>query len=275
MLYPLMTDIRVMTFNTAAGNPKITTAQRDMLALPFYREVLEDAAGAPILALQEVGPEQARALKDAAAGGRFALIAIARPGQGNALLVPARYEVLSRRSRFFLASQLRALGAAIGRTLRRRERLNVRQYLELRMWSCARLADRASGVELTVFNTHLSGEGALRLAQARALLRRVHRARERGPVILAGDLNVRAGGGADAAVRALFAPLADMAPAAVDPRRPAIDWILAAGFEAVSARLYTDGALSLPGSPTAELVSDHYAKEAVLRPAGRGRPQPK
>lgn len=268
-------DIRVITFNTAVGNPKITTAQRDFLALAFYREIFDGASAAAILALQEVGDEQAAALDAAAAtpDARFTLVRIQRPKQGNALLIPGRYDVLSRRSRYFVASQLRAFAGASWRALRRRSPLNYRQYLELRMWSSASLADQATGREFTVFNTHLSGEAPLRLAQARSLLERVHRARARGPVILAGDLNVRAADTgtseaavANAAVRALFAPLQDMAATAVDPRRPAIDWILAAGFEPVVARLYTDDDLSLPGSPTAELVSDHYAKEAVLRP---------
>lgn len=267
--------LRVITFNTAVGNSKIKTAQRDFLTLPFYREVFEGQPGAAILALQEVGSEQARALDEVAADAeaRFTLVRIQRPGQGNALVIPDRYTMLSRRSRYFLLSQARALAGAVWRALRRRAPLNHRQYLELRMWSMARLADQLTGRELTVFNTHLSGEPPLRLAQARTLLRRVHRAREAGPVILAGDLNVRATGDAasaaataDAAVRDLFAPLRDMAAGAVDPRRPTIDWILAVGFEPVSARLYTDDSLSLPGSPTAELVSDHYAKEALLRP---------
>lgn len=267
-------DIRVITFNTAVGNPKIRTSQEAFLQLPFYREIIDDAPGAAVLALQEVGPEQAEALTRAAAGGRFALVRIARPGQGNALLIPARFAVLRKRSRFFLASQLMALAKALWPALTRRAKLNLRQYLELRMWSVARVRDGASGRELTVFNTHLSGEPALRLAQARALLRRVHRARRAGPVVLAGDLNVRASAAAnpvankaDAAIRELFEPLQDMAVAARDSPRPAIDWILAAGFRPVAARLYTGEQLSLPGSPTAELVSDHYAKEAVLRPS--------
>lgn len=275
-----ITDLRVITFNTAIGNPTIKTDQREFLALPFYREIIEGKTGAAILALQEVGPAQARALDEAAAraGARFTLVRIQRPGQGNALLIPDRFTVRSRRSRYFVLSQLRALAGASWRALRRRTPLNYRQYLELRMWSMARLADGANGRELTVFNTHLSGEAPLRLAQARSLLKRVHRARRRGDVILAGDLNVRATSAkpaseaaiANAAVRDLFAPLENMAAGAVDRRRPAIDWILAAGFEPVSARLYTDDALSLPSSPTAELISDHYAKEAVLRPlAGR------
>jgi len=262
-----VSDFRAITFNTAVGNPKIKTPQRAFLELPFYREIVEGAGDAPILALQEVGPEQAEALAQAAAEGRFGLVRISRPGQGNALLVPARFTVLRSRACFFGFSQLRAFAVAAGRSIAGRTPLKHRQYLELRMWIEARLRDEAGGRELTVFNTHLSGEGPLRLAQARVLLRRVHRARRHGPVLLAGDLNVRAGGSdrADVAVRALFAPLRDMAATATDARRPAIDWLLAAGLRPVGCRLYTGAALSLPGLPSAEVVSDHYAKEATLR----------
>lgn len=33
--------LRVITFNTAVGNPRIKTAQRAFLELPFYRDVIE------------------------------------------------------------------------------------------------------------------------------------------------------------------------------------------------------------------------------------------
>lgn len=265
--------IRVITFNTAVGNPSIKTEQRDFLELPFYRETIEGRAGAAILALQEVGPEQARALKREAAGEHFHLVHIRRPGQGNALLIPARFELLAHRSRYFLWSQLTTLASAGLRAARERRPFNYRQFLELRMWSLARLRDGRDGNVFTVFNTHVSGDPHLRLAQASALLRRVHHARADGPVILAADLNTRPQDGknpeqsrADAAVRALFPPLVDMAPSARDPRRGAIDWVLASGFASLGARQYTDDSLTLPGLPSAELISDHYAKEAVLRP---------
>ena len=271
--------IRVITFNTAVGNPRIKTDQRDFLALPFYREVIEGAPEAPILALQEVGPEQAKALKSAADGGPLRVIHIQRPGQGNALLVPARFEVLSQRSRYFVLSQLAALAKAVWRAASRRERLNHRQLFELRMWSEARLLDHRGQRVFTVFNTHLSGDPHLRVEQAKALMRRVHGARGHGPVILAGDFNTRpADSGsreqsrADAAVRALFPPLEDMAPSASDPRRAVIDYVLATGFSPVSARQYTDESLQLPGLPSAEVISDHYAKEAVLRFEGAVSP---
>jgi len=263
-----MRDFRVITFNTAVGNPKIKTDQRAFLELPFYREIIEGAEDAPILALQEVGPTQAKALAQAKKSGHFSLIHIARPGQGDALLAPARFKVLRRRRRYFFGSQVRALAVAVWRAIVKREPLNWRQYLELRMWIKAQLHDEDSGRELTVFTTHLSGEGPLRLAQAKSLFKRVHRARRHGPVLLAGDLNVRAGTSknpADAEVQALFAPLQNVAATATDARRPAIDWLLASDLQPVRSRLYTDAALTLPGLPSADLISDHYAKEATLR----------
>jgi endonuclease/exonuclease/phosphatase family metal-dependent hydrolase len=272
-----VTPIRVITFNTAVGNPKIKTPQRAFLELPFYREVIEGADDAAILALQEVGPEQAKALKEAAAGGRFRVVHIQRPGQGNALVIPARFEVLSRRSWYFFLSQLGALLQALWRAARHRRKLNHRQYLELRMWSMARLRDRQGGREFTVFNTHVSGDPHLRLAQMKALLWRVHKAHGDGPVILAADLNTRPADAenknadqrkADAAIRALLPPLEDMAPSLRDPRRSPIDWVLASGFTSADSRQYTDDTLQLPGLPTADLISDHYAKEAVLRVRG-------
>lgn len=265
-------SLRLITFNTAVGNPKIKTGQRHFLELPFYREIIEGRPDAPVLAAQEVGPEQAKALKRAAANGHFQLIHIQRPGQGNALLIPERFRVVAVRSGYYLASQLAALAKALWRAATKRERLNHRQFFEFRMWSEVRLHDRRAERVFTIFNTHLSGDPHLRLAQAKALFHRVHRARRQGPVILAGDLNVRAAevgkpghAGPDEAVRALFEPLRDMAASAVDARRPNIDYLLATGFSPVSSRLYTDGALQLPGLPSAEFISDHYAKEAVVR----------
>ena len=263
----------MITFNTAVGNPEIETDQRDFLELPFYREVIEGRPEAPLLALQEVGPEQVKALVRSAADGRFRVIHIQRPGQGNALVIPARFEVLGKGSGYFLLSQLRALARALGRTLGRRERFNHRQFFELRMWSRARLRDRAGGGEFTIFNTHVSGDPHLRLAQSRSLFRRVRRAARKAPVILAADLNTRPADAesadpeqsrADAEVRALFPPLEDMAPSLRDPRRGAIDWVLATGFSPGEARQYTDGSLQLDGLPSAEVISDHYAKEVEL-----------
>jgi endonuclease/exonuclease/phosphatase family metal-dependent hydrolase len=270
-------NLRVITFNTAVGNPQIKTAQRAFLELPFYRDVIEGRSDAPILALQEVGPEQAGALKDATANGRFSVIHIQRPGQGNALLIPQRFQVLHRRSRYLLAGQLRGIVAALWRAARGRGRPDLRQLGELRMLNEARLRDARSERVFTVLNTHLSADPHLRVVQARELFGRAHAARRHGPVIVAGDLNTRAvehpdlrQRRADARVRALFAPLEDMGAAAVDHRRPKIDYVLAHGFAPVSSRLYTGDSLQLPGLPTAEVISDHYAEEAVLRYAWAG-----
>ena len=264
--------LRVITFNTAVGNPRIRTPQRAFLELPFYREVIEGSAEAAILALQEVGPEQAEALKQAAGAGSFRVIHIQRPGQGNALLVPRRFEVLRQRSRYFVTSQLVAVGRSLWRWVRGGRRPDHRQLAEPRMWSEARLRDRRSGRTFSAFNTHLSGDPIARVEQARALFRRARAARRDGPVIVAGDLNTRMvdtedpeQSRADATIRTFFGSLRDMGASAPDPGRPSIDFVLADGFEAVSARHYTGDSLQLPGLPSAEVISDHYAREHVLR----------
>jgi endonuclease/exonuclease/phosphatase family metal-dependent hydrolase len=235
--------VRVVTYNTAAGNPRISTPQRAFLGLPFYAEALSGAPGAAILALQEVGPEQARALRRAAASGGCRVLQARRPGLGNALVIPRRYEVLAQRRGWYPLAQVRGALDAL-----RRRRADWRQLGELRMWIQARLRDGESGRELTVMTTHLSVEPALKVAQGRAIAARA--TATRGPLLLAGDLNVpaREPGGRDREVAAALAGVRDMAGA------PGIDRILARGFDAVSSRVWTEVGLS-----------DHQPVEAVVR----------
>jgi endonuclease/exonuclease/phosphatase family metal-dependent hydrolase len=254
-----------VTFNAAAGNPRITTRQRDFVALPFYREALEGAPGAPLLALQEVGPEQARALRREAARSTSCVLQLRRPGLGIALVVPERYEVLSQRRRYYLSGQLVGAGTGLRAWGRTRVTPDWRQFLELRMWIGTRLRDRASHRELTMITTHLSAQPALKLAQARAIGARAREGVRSGPVILAGDLNARAASTRDAGVWSALAPLRDMGAGAPATGRPDIDFVLAAGFAPVSSRRWTGDSLALPGSPNAETVSDHYAEDDVLR----------
>jgi endonuclease/exonuclease/phosphatase family metal-dependent hydrolase len=252
-------QIRVITFNTAAGNPRIRTPQASFLELPFYREALEGAPGAPILALQEVGTEQARALRAVKTGAR--VLQWRRPGLGNALIIPARYEVLATRRRYYALSHLRGCVDGVRWARGGTHKPNWRQFGELRIWLEARLRDRESRRTFTVLNTHLSVEPSLKRRQARAIVERALAARRHGPVVLAGDLNVPATGakGRDVEIAATLARLTD-----VGSREPKIDYVLAAGFAPVSARRWKGDSLSLPGSPNAETVSDHYAEDALL-----------
>jgi endonuclease/exonuclease/phosphatase family metal-dependent hydrolase len=263
-------DVRVVTYNTAAGNPKITTPQAAFLDLPFYREALGDEPGAPILALQEVGTAQARALRRHRRA-KARILQLRRPGLGDALVIPARYEVLETGRGYYGWSQVMGILDALARWARTRTTPNWRQFGELRMWLSARLREPASGREFTIFATHLSVEPSLKVAQARALVRRIDAAAERGPVVLAGDLNVPAGHahGLDVEVAAMLAHLRDMGTV-VPPGRPNIDYVLAAGFEPVSSRIWTGDSLQLPGSPDAAHVSDHYPEDDVLRLAPAG-----
>lgn len=254
-----MTPFRAITFNCAAGNPQITTRPLDFLQLDFYREILDGHPDAAILGLQEVHPEQAKALRRRAVAGHFEMVHLARPGQGNALLIPKRFMLLERRASYYTWSQARSLLAAARRAITDRARLNIRQYLELRMWVLARVLDTVTGCSLTVLCTHLSGDASLRLDQATSLFDRIHATP--GNVMLLADLNVRATSKtpADTAIRTvLIPPLTDMAAGALDPRRPAIDWILGYGVEPVACRLHTD----------IGMMSDHFPKEATVRFAG-------
>jgi endonuclease/exonuclease/phosphatase family metal-dependent hydrolase len=254
--------VRLLTYNTAAGNPRVTTPQEAFLALAFYAEALGDAPGAPILALQEVGPVQARVLRGAAATGRCRVLQARRPGLGNALVVPARLEVLDAARGWYPAAQVRG---ALDALRRRRPHTDWRQLGELRTWIAARIRDPASGLVLTVLTTHLSVEPALKVAQARVVAARARAAATHGPVVLAGDLNLpaRTPRGRDREAVALLraAGLADAALTEPSPGRPDIDRIMVRGLEASLSRTWTEVALS-----------DHDPFEVVLRaaPAGTG-----
>ena len=264
--------VRVVTYNTAVGNPRIKTRQRDFLELPFYQDVIQGRPDAPLFAGQEIGPEQAQALKEAARNGKFEVIHKQRPGQGNVVLVPKRFEVLERQARYFLRSQLAGAVRSLWRWLRRQGRPNWRQLAELRIWIRVRVRDRESGRVFSFFNTHLSGDPVLRLEQAKELFGRVRDDQRDGPVIVAGDLNTRTAETAipgpeafDSQVRALFDGLEDMGLSATERRKSNIDYVLASGFSAIASKVYTGDSLSLPGLPNAESISDHYAEEDVLR----------
>ena len=255
----------MITYNTAGGNPRFRTLQSDLVTLPFYVEALTGAPGAPLLALQEVGAKQARALRRGARSGRARVLYVRRPGLGNALVIPDRFEVLSHQRRFYLASQLRGLARGLRRWHQDRQRQNWRQYAELRMSIEARLRDRRSGRRFTIFNTHLSIEPGLRDAQVESLLRRARAAARRGPVIVAADLNVRLprGDPLEPPFAQLLREFPDMG---TSPSAQAdLDFILAAGFIPRRSRIWSGESLSLPGRPNAESVSDHLAEDDILR----------
>lgn len=259
-------QVRIVTYNTAAGNPRVTTRQAGFLDLPFYRDAFEGAPTAPLLALQEVGSDQAAALQRRAADSGCSVLQVRRPGLGNAIVVPERYGVLSHGRGHYLASHLLGVADGLRAWALSGTRPDWRQFGELRMWIEARLLDRASRREFTVLNTHLSVETSLKLTQGRELVRRTDLAARRGPVILAGDLNVEVAGatGREAELATLLSRLRDMG-SGPPPKRKNIDYVLAHGFEPVDSRIWTGDSLRLPGSPNAESVSDHYAEDDLLR----------
>jgi endonuclease/exonuclease/phosphatase family metal-dependent hydrolase len=272
-------DVKVITFNTAVGNPRIKTRQADFLQLPFYQKALQGAPDAPILCLQEVGNAQRDAVLAQAKGGRFTAIPMrvgARGRQHNMLVIPKRYEVLSHDNDFFKGSHLKGVLQLGWRVLKRgfRDRPSLdhlSQLWEPRGYQHVKLRDTVTGKTFTVFNTHTSFLDEVKVNHVRDLMDAARAARKQGPVIVAGDLNTRTAdtdkhpAGFDAKAREALAGFQDMGPAGAPPKHTNIDWVLADGFEGVSSKWYTGESISLPGSPDALTVSDHYAEEDVLR----------
>jgi endonuclease/exonuclease/phosphatase family metal-dependent hydrolase len=238
-------DVRVITFNAAAGNPRITTPQEHFLTLPFYEEAFAGGPDAPILALQEVGAAQARALTTT--HGTATVLQKRRPGLGNALVIPDRYDVRDHRAAYYVGPQVRGIAHAL-----RHGRRNWRQYAELRMWIEALLYDTAAGRELTVITTHTSADGDMKVPQIASVIRRVLATGT--PTVLAGDFNVPNGhrAGLDVPAGHHLARLDD-----VGSQRARIDYVLARGFEPVSARHWAD--------VLEQRISDHAPEDDVLR----------
>lgn len=272
--------VRVITFNTAVGNPRIKTPQASFADLPFYQDVIQGRPDAPILVLQEVGPKQLERLCALAKNGRFTVVhAQSRPRQGNTVLVPGRFEVLESESHRYKTSQVEGAWDTLKgwvKGIHKPEEGQLRQLVEARSWTEVELRDRESGRILHVFNTHLSAFGPVKLHQAQDFFEEVEDVIGSAPVVAAGDFNVEGPASrrkpgpynVDPKVRALYdRNLVDMGPPEEGGRHRKIDKLLVSRnqvVKVVSQRRYDGNSISLPGSPSAREVSDHFAQEAVL-----------
>ncbi len=260
---------RVITFNTACGNSKITTDQADFPKLPFYQKVLQGAPDAPILCLQEVGNAQKDAVEKLAGNGQFRAVYM-RTGvdQGNMVLVPKRFEVLDYDADRFGMAQVTAAVKSVWDWFKGGVKPNVGQLVEPRGFQELRLKDTLTGKSFTVINTHVSYQQGMQEPQARRVFAAANEAAKQGGVIVAGDLNVpTADTNSDPrfdAVRALYRDYLDVGPKGKPPGKTNIDYVLVKGFQGLDSKWYTGDSLSLPGSPNAQTVSDHYAEEDTI-----------
>lgn len=269
------TDVKVITFNTAIGNPAIKTDQKDFTKLPFYKAIIDGEPNASILCLQEVGNAQRDLVKQLAANGNFTVYSQKvglRGRQNNMILIPKRYQVVEHENNMYDMNHLKAAAGKVWGWVKSfgKEKINWAQTIEPRGYQQVLLKDTLTNKQLTVFNTHMSYYDQIKVAHGKELFKAAEAAKKSGPVIVAGDLNTRT---ADtdpsdpfnAQVRGMFGDLQDMGPQGKPPSKSNIDWVLADGFESVSSKWYTGDSISLPGSPDALTVSDHYAEEDVLR----------
>lgn len=261
--------LKVITFNTACGNPKITTDQADFPKLPFYQKVLQGAPDAPILCLQEVGNAQKAAVEQLSGNGQFRAVYM-RTGvdQGNMVLVPKRFEVLDYDADRFGMAQVTAAFKSVWNWIQGGEKPNLSQLVEPRGFQELRLKDTVTGKTFTVINTHISFQQGLQEPQAKRVFAAAAAAARQGGVIVAGDLNVPT---ADTnpdpryhSVRDLYRDYLDVGPKGRPAGKSNIDYVLVKGFQGVDSKWYTGDSLSLPGSPNAQTVSDHYAEEDTI-----------
>lgn len=269
------TDVKVITFNTAIGNPKIKTDQKDFSKLPFYQAAIKNEPGAAILCLQEVGNAQIDEAKRLASSGQFHVFSQAvglRGRQNNMVIIPKRYEIVSQENKRYGMGHVKALAGKVWNWAKSfgKEPMNWGQLSEPRGYQKIVLKDSVTGKSMTVYNTHTSYYDQVKVAHNKQLFADANEAAKRGPVIVAGDLNTRTadtdpGDQYNAQVRGMMGDFQDMGPQGKPPDKTNIDWVLANGLESVSSKWYTGDSIALPGSPDALSVSDHYAEENVLR----------
>lgn len=256
--------VEIITFNTGSGNPKIKTPQKEFVNLPFYQKVIKGEPDAPIIGLQEAGPAQVKELYEATKNtnnASFEYIKSKFSKGGNLLIIPKRFDVIeSKSSPYSAVNQIKGVVASLGDSDFDPSQIWPRMYSEMK------LRDSLSGKVFTVFNTHLSYVNDIQDEQAEELFAGMSKAKKEGPVILMGDLNDNnylpaEVGRLTEKIRAVG--LSDMGPTSPPKNKTNIDYILASGTTPIKKE-YLYG-LSLPSSPTADLVSDHYAEADVIQ----------
>jgi endonuclease/exonuclease/phosphatase family metal-dependent hydrolase len=281
-------NVSIITDNTASGNVGFNTKvnQADIIEQPFYQDVIEGRPNAPIISAQEVGPAQFKAIGDARARTHnFQIIeAKTKPGQGNLLLIPDRYEIQDSVVHRFINSQVQGGLETVGDFISGETPFKASQDLaglfSPRAYAEARLTDRATGQTLTVFGGHLaSAEPKIRLAQAEELMSAVEKAKTCGPVAVAFDMNTATASSErvpensdhvnDHLIRDVFAKAGLIEAGPVGPTSRArprrIDQVLVAGMDPVSSHVLVGTEDHIPGFPTAESISDHNPLQVTLK----------
>lgn len=267
------TDVKVITYNTAVGNSKIKTDQKEFLQLPFYQSVINGEAGAPIMCLQEVGNAQRKELERLSKNGNFTVLSqrvALNFKQSNLILVPKRFKVEKSDNTYFVGSQIKAAAKTIWGWLKGDGKPSFSKLWQLvspRGYQEMQLKDTMTGKKLTVFNAHTSYDPALKAVHAKQLFDAAREAGKRGPVIVGGDLNTNTDpkSQSDKDAHATWKDFQDMGKPGEAGDRHNIDFVLAQGFDSVSSKWYLGDDIKLPSAENAALISDHYAEEDVLR----------
>jgi endonuclease/exonuclease/phosphatase family metal-dependent hydrolase len=268
--------VRVVTYNTGVAD-SMKAPQAEFTSLPMFQRVINGRPDAPIIGVQETGPDLAAKLQALSKNGNFTVL-WERTGanQGNFVLVPKRYQVVSAQNHYY-GGRLSQLWDDI-KGLFHHQSPNWGQTLEHRGYQQLQLRDTVTGKTFTMMNSHISFWDPMRQRQGAQLAEAVRAAEANGPVVMTGDFNTatedtnRSHNPQVSEFWNKFAPakLTDMGPkgdAGISDWHGLgtdIDHVLANGFTSVSSHMYSGTEVSLPGRPTAKDLSDHYAEEDVI-----------
>lgn len=269
--------MQVVTYNTGVAD-SMRAPQAEFTQLPMFQKVINGSPDAPIIGVQETGPDLAQKLQALSKNGNFQIV-WERTGlnQGNFVLVPKRYQVVQAENHYYKGRLAQLWDNLKG--LFHHQQANWGQTIEHRGYQQLRLKDTATGKTFTMLNTHISFWDPMRQRQGQQLAQAVQAAEKSGPVLVTGDFNTPTedtNRNHDAQVTEFWntlkpAGLKDMGPAGDagisdwHGRGTDIDHVLAAGMTSVSSHMASGTEVSLPGRPTAQDLSDHYAEEDVVK----------
>lgn len=275
--------IRVMTFNTAGDGCRHTPENEIPLSQPFQK-VVKGAPDAPIIACQETTSALAKSVQALAKNGNFQVVwpgghtwlpswLASTLGQGNLVLVPKRYKVLSVQAHTY-SGRLGLFWNAFKGVLFHHKPLNdLLLALQKRGYESIALQDKQTGKKFTMIATHVAFDDKVRRMEEPQLISAIKAAEAKGPVTVMGDFNTASEAtnfSKNPNVTHFWQQMATTGVEDVgakdntDEAGHEIDHVLQKGFHVAGDEVLDGNKLTIPGRKDASQVSDHYAHEVTL-----------
>lgn len=285
----LAPPVKVVTYNTGSDDAS-HAPQGEYTDLPVFQDVIQGKPDAPIISLQEVGPELGKKLEVLAKQtGNFQVVWTGKnwlPNQlalspftgANLVIVPKRFQLEHAEKHTYKGRLSQLWDNFKGWAFHHKPANDMLLAVQDRGYETLRLKDTRSGKAFDVINSHVSFYDPTRRREAPQLAEAIRQAEAEGPVIVTGDFNTPTLESArdpnDPGIQAFWKTLApadlqDMGPTGAAGASnwhngEDIDHVLAHGFTSEAAHMYRGTEMSLPGYPDAQRLSDHYAEGDTL-----------